>query len=62
MEKLTLKAIRVQKGLTQHQVSKDTGICIRTLSLWEQGKRSPRIDILKKLLDYYNVSIGDIEL
>lgn len=62
MERKSLKVIRVSKNLSQEKVAKDTGICMRTLSLWEQGKRSPRVDKFKVLLDYYNVSFEEVDI
>ncbi len=57
MDKLSLKAIRVNKNLTLEEVAKAIGISPPTLSRWESGKRSPRYSELKKLLDFYEISI-----
>ena len=62
MEKLTLKAIRVNKGLTQKEAAEDIGISDRALSLYEQGKRIPRWDMLKRIIDYYGVSIEFVDI
>ena len=62
LEKLTLKAIRVNKGLTQKEAAEDIGISDRALSLYEQGKRIPRWDMLKRIIDYYGVSIEFVDI
>ena len=45
---LTLKSLRVNKGLTQEEASKLIGISIDTLRNYESGKSYPDIPILKK--------------
>ena len=52
-----LKIIRKQKNLNQLKVAMDLNISRETLSHYENGKRSPDIEMLKKLSDYFNVSI-----
>lgn len=42
---------------TAYQVSKDTGISTSTLTNWKQGNYAPKVDKLKILADYFNVSI-----
>lgn len=52
-----LKAIRKKKGLNQLKVAMDLSISRECLSYYENGKRSPDIQMLCKLSDYYGVSI-----
>ncbi len=42
---------------TAYKVSKDTGIAQSTFSDWKNGKSTPKVDKLKILADYFNVSI-----
>ena len=51
------KAIRKQKGYSQQKVALDLAISREALSYYENGKRSPDVDTLVKLSDYYGVSI-----
>ena len=52
-----LKELRKSKhGLTQEMVAKQIGIAKTTYSAYEQGKRQPDFDILKKLAKYFNVT------
>lgn len=55
MVRITLKAARVNAGLTQQQVEAATGIARSTLTRWENGKVSPRMDDLEKLCALYGV-------
>lgn len=52
-----LAAIRKQKGLNQLKVAMDLNISREALSHYENGKRSPDIQMLRALSDYFNVSI-----
>ena len=52
-----LKLIRKQKNLNQLKVAMDLNISREALSHYENGKRSPDIQMLKKLSSYFNVSI-----
>lgn len=45
-----------QKGVTPYRVAKDTGIGRSTFTDWKKG-RTPRADKLKKLADYFGVSV-----
>lgn len=49
--------IRDSKNLTDYRVSKDTGITKSTFSDWKSGRSKPKIDKLKILADYFEVSI-----
>lgn len=52
-----LKNARDNKGVSQTQVYKDTGINNKTLSGYERGISEPDVDTIKILADYYNVSL-----
>lgn len=57
MELIGLKQIRKKKGYSQLKVSLDLNISREAISFYENGKRSPDIDMLVKLSKYFNVSI-----
>lgn len=42
---------------TSYQVSKETGISQTAFSNWKAGRNSPGVESLKKLADYFGVSI-----
>ncbi len=52
-----LKKIRKQRNINQQKVAMDLNISREALSHYENGKRSPDIEMLKKLSLYFNVSI-----
>lgn len=44
-------------GLTAYKVSKETGITQSTLSDWKRGRSTPKTDNMKKIADYFGVSV-----
>ena len=57
MEMIGLKPIRKQKRLSQLKVAMDLSISREALSYYENGKRSPDLNMLLRLSKYFNVSI-----
>lgn len=57
MEMVGLKEIRRRKGFSQLKVAMDLNISREALSYYENGKRSPDIDMLLTLSEYFDVSI-----
>ena len=55
-----LKVLRQQKGVTQKIVAKALNIETTTLSHYETGVRTPDIDTLIRLADYYETSVEKI--
>ena len=52
-----LKLIRKARGLNQLKVALDLNISREALSHYENGKRSPDVQMLRELSRYFNVSI-----
>ncbi len=52
-----LQIIRKEKNLNQLKVAIDLNISREALSHYENGKREPDLAMLKKLSEYFNVSI-----
>ena len=57
MKMIGLKRIRKQRQLSQLKVAMDLSISREALSYYENGKRSPDIDMLVKMSRYFHVSI-----
>ena len=60
MKKITLKAARVNAGLTQEEAAQAINGTGRTLSGWEDGVTYPTVDKLLRLCSLYDVQISDI--
>lgn len=54
---LGLSIIRKSKGYSQQKVAMDLNISREAISYYENGKRCPDIEMLRKLSAYFNVSI-----
>jgi len=52
-----MKIIRKQRNLNQLKVAFDLNISREAISHYENGKRSPDVQMLKKLSEYFNISI-----
>lgn len=60
--KITLKAARVNSGLTQQEAASSIGINKNTLIKWEQGKTSPDGLKLIALCELYHIPLNNIFL
>lgn len=54
---LRIKELRQEKGLSQGDLAKHFGISQQTVSSYEKGIREPDITTLKKLADFFHVSL-----
>lgn len=52
-----LRALRKERGLTLQQLAKHFGMSHSTLSKYETGSRKPDMKMLKKLSDFFGVSV-----
>ena len=52
-----LRQIRIKKGYTQLKVAMDLNISREALSYYETGKRSPDLQMLILMSEYFDVSV-----
>ena len=52
--------LRDERGLTDYKVSLETGIAKSTFTDWKNGRSKPKVDKLRKLAEYFNVSITEL--
>jgi len=52
-----LKYLRRQRGLTQRQLAAAFGFASSTIAMYESGRRTPDLDTLSRLADFFAVSI-----
>ena len=55
--------IRILTGVgkkTREEVSKETGIGITSLAMYESGERNPRDEVKLTLANYYGKTVSDI--
>lgn len=46
-----------QAGVTPGEVSRHTGVASSTLTMWKQGAYTPKADKLKRIADYFGVTL-----
>lgn len=47
----------MEKGVTIREVSRNTGVASATFSDWKMGRSHPRNDKMKRIADYFGVSV-----
>ena len=60
MSKITLKAARVNVGLSQKEAAKLLNVSNKTLGNWENGASYPKANKVKELCLLYNVRYDDL--
>lgn len=58
--KMTLKALRANKGWSQEEAAKAIGISEETWRNYEQGKTYPNVPIIKGIEKVFNITYADI--
>ena len=51
--KITLKAARINAGLSQSEAAEKMGVNVMTVSNWETGKTVPDVEDFKRLCELY---------
>ena len=59
-KKMTLKALRVNSGLSQESAAKKLGVSPSTLSKWENAKSFPDAIEIGRIVEFYNTTYNDI--
>lgn len=56
MLSIKIKELREERGLSQTDMAKAFGLTQSTVGGWESGARSPKLDMLVRLADYFQVT------
>lgn len=54
---MRLKELRISRGITQEELAKHLNISNSAVGMYEQGRREPNQDMLKKMAEFFNVSV-----
>ena len=60
--KISLRAARVNRGLSQKEAADKLLIGTSTLQGYECGKRQPRLDLLRRMEQLYGISMQHFRL
>ena len=55
-----IKRLRLEKGITQEQLSEILGVSSVAVSKWERGETMPDISLLPKIAFYYQTTIDEL--
>lgn len=55
-----LKELRAAKKITQEALAKDINVSKGAVAMWETGKRTPDLDMLKTIAAYFGTSVDDL--
>lgn len=58
---LTLKTLRINKGLRQTDMAAELRVNRKTISAWEKGKSLPAVDMIDAICSLFGVSYDDIK-
>ena len=59
--KISLKAARINAGLTQSEAAEKIGVSLSTLKNWEKGKTFPSQPMIDKICEVYGVAYDNIK-
>lgn len=51
-----LKKLREDAGITQKQLACSLNVTQTAVNYWENGKREPNVDMIRKIADYFDVT------
>ena len=60
MPKISLKAARVNKGLTQKEAAERLGVGNKTLWMWENNVSIPKADKIDSICELYGVPYDNL--
>lgn len=49
--------LRKEKGISQEKLAKEMGVSFAAINHWENGKREPTLNMLRKISKYFDVTI-----
>jgi len=58
---MTLKALRINAGLTQDEAAKQLGVTPETISNWERARSFPTVPQIYKIEKLYSTTYADIQ-
>lgn len=58
--KITLKAARINRGLTQAKAAKEIGVTVDTISNWERCKTCPDAHLIGRIEEVYKVKYDNL--
>mgnify|MGYP005808507097 CR=1 FL=1 len=57
-----IKQLRDKHGISQKKLADAIGVAQSSINYWEKGERTPSIDAVQKLANYFDVTLDEILL
>lgn len=55
-----IRKLRIERNMTQRQVAKALNLCTSTVGMYEQGRRTPNIDVIIAYAKLFAVTTDDL--
>ncbi len=55
-----LKTLRGAKKLTQEEFAKEINVTKGAVAMWETGKRTPDLTMIKNIAAYFNITVDEL--
>lgn len=55
-----LLKLRKDHGLSQKKLAQEIGVSQASINYWEKGERTPSVDAVQKIAEYFNIQITDL--
>ena len=52
--------LKTERGVTDYQVARSTGIAASTLTAWKKGEYTPKVDKMKRIAEFFNVPLEEL--
>ena len=60
MNRMNLKELREQRGISREELSNLLGVSLSAIGMYERGERIPRYWIMQKISELFSVPLGNI--
>lgn len=57
---MKLRTLRKMKGMRQRELADALGVALSTIAMWETANREPNFAMIRKIADYFSVSIEEL--
>ena len=58
---MKLRELRISQGLTQDELSRLSGVSLKTITNMERGKHLPKLETMLKITKTLSVDLADID-
>lgn len=55
-----IKELRTSKKISQKKLADSIGVAQSSINYWEKGQRTPSIEAVQKLADYFNTTLDEL--